>query len=245
MSRDVRPTIAKEADVIERILPPGVVSATAYDDPAAAVLLPEEEAFVARAVEKRQREFATVRWCARRALAALGLPATAVLPGESGAPRWPEGVVGSMTHCAGYRAAALARAAEVAAIGVDAEPDRPLPHGVLDAIARDEERTALRALVGGPHWDRLLFSAKESVYKAWFPLTSRWLGFQDVSLELRADGTFRARLLVPDPPYAELSGRWLVADGLLATAVTEPRRPTSPPARSRTSGRRTLDSPAQ
>jgi enterobactin synthetase component D / holo-[acyl-carrier protein] synthase len=211
--------------VIEKILPAGVASAAAYHDPPDALLYPEEEAAVVRAVGKRRREFGTVRWCARRALAELGLPPAPITPGERGAPRWPDGVVGSMTHCDGYRAAAVARAGDVATIGIDAEPHGPLPDGVLDAIARMEELPMLDELhrrSGQVQWGRLLFSAKETVYKAWFPLTGRWLGFEDVSLTLRTDGTFTARLLAPDAPYPSFDGRWTIVDGLIATAITIP-----------------------
>jgi 4'-phosphopantetheinyl transferase EntD len=48
--------------------------------------------------------------------------------------------------------------------------------GVLDRISLPDERAMLGDLAApGPRWDLLLFSAKESVYKAWFPLTGRWL----------------------------------------------------------------------
>jgi 4'-phosphopantetheinyl transferase-like protein len=60
--------------VIEKILPDAVASCEAFDDPPDAALFPEEEAVISRAVEKRRREFRTVRHCARRALTELGLP---------------------------------------------------------------------------------------------------------------------------------------------------------------------------
>ena len=96
-------------------------------------------------------------------------------------------MVGSITHCAGYRACAVARAAHVAGVGIDAEPHAPLPAGVLGQIARPEERPLLaRAGRTEPavHWDRLLFCAKEAVYKVWFPLAACWLGFEDAVLTL-------------------------------------------------------------
>jgi len=98
-----------------------------FGDPPAAPLFPEDERAVARAVGKRRREFATARFYARTALARLGLDPAPIVPGPRGEPGWPAGVVGSMTHCAGYRAAAVARAEDVLTIGVDAEPDEPLP----------------------------------------------------------------------------------------------------------------------
>jgi 4'-phosphopantetheinyl transferase EntD len=146
-------------------------------------------------------------------------------------PRWPPGVVGSITHCAGYRAAAVARSGDLMAIGIDAEPDDPLPGGVLDVVSIPAERVRLRALaeeMPQVHWDRVLFSAKESVYKAWFPLTRRWLGFEEADITIgAADGTLDARFLVPGPviagrPLAGFSGRWLARGGLVLTAVTVP-----------------------
>ncbi|WP_399921128.1 4'-phosphopantetheinyl transferase [Streptomyces kanamyceticus] len=202
-----------------------------HDDPADAVLFPEEEAVVANAVAKRRNEFTTVRHCARAALKSIGVPPAPILPGQRGAPRWPAGVVGSMTHCAGYRAAVVARADEVTSLGVDAEPGEPLRDpDVLGLIADETERAALAGLGArhpGTPWDRLLFSAKESVYKTWFPLTGRWLGFEGARVELDPDGTFTARLLVEGPVVegVELkvfSGQWIVRDGIAATAIVLP-----------------------
>ena len=86
--------------MIEKVLARGVASVEAFCDPPDAVLYPGEAELVARAVDKRRREFCTVRHCARQALRQLGLPPAPVLRGERGEPRWPAGVVGSMTHCA-------------------------------------------------------------------------------------------------------------------------------------------------
>src|SRR5206468_2745795 len=109
-------------------------------------LFPEEEALIAAAVDKRRREFATARGCARSALAALGIEPAPILAGERGAPRWPPGIVGSITHCAGYRAAAVSSARDMITIGLDAEPDQVLPDGVLNAISLPGERSRLRDL---------------------------------------------------------------------------------------------------
>ncbi|MFI9247895.1 4'-phosphopantetheinyl transferase [Streptomyces sp. NPDC053086] len=211
--------------MIESLLPSSVVCVDSFTDRLDTPLFPEEEAVIARAVAKRRAEFTTVRACAREALAKLGHPPAPLLPGERGAPGWPEGIVGSMTHCQGYRAAVVARADEVAALGIDAEPDDSLPEGVLQSIARPEDLTALAALpAGGPAWDRLLFSAKESVYKAWFPVGRRLLDFQEARVVILPDGTFTARVLVPAPnlrgrPLTDFSGRWAAGNGLLLTAI--------------------------
>jgi 4'-phosphopantetheinyl transferase EntD len=217
--------------VIEEILPPEVAAAEAFDDAAPAVLFPAEEAAIARAVPKRRSEFATGRACARAALAKLGLPPSPILPGPRGAPQWPAGVAGSITHCAGYRASAVAHLTDVAGIGLDAEPNAPLPDGVLERIAVAQERAwlpELAAAVPGVSWDRLLFCAKESVYKAWFPLTRRWLGFEQAAITVDPQaGAFTAELLEPAEALdgrrlAGFTGRWLARDGLVLTAITVP-----------------------
>jgi 4'-phosphopantetheinyl transferase EntD len=213
--------------MIEEILPPEVASAEAFDDSAVVALFPEEEEVVARAVDKRRREFATARGCARRALATLGLPPAPIVPGERGAPAWPFGVVGSMTHCDGYRASAVALERNVRTVGLDAEPNGPLPDGVLKVIATPAEIDWLDGAppASGVCWDRLLFSAKESIYKAWFPLTRRWLDFEEAVVTPDPDaGTFDARLRVPGPVVdgrrlTGFTGRWVVRRGLVVTAI--------------------------
>ena len=200
------------------LLPPAVrvaeVGGGDVDD-----LLPGEAAALGPVGAVRRRDYAAGRHCARRACAGLGLPAAPLLPGADGAPRWPAAVVGSLTHCAGYAAAAVAHRRDLRAVGVDAEPARPLPQGVLRRVTCAAERVHLAALPAGVPWDTVLFSAKESVYKAWSPITGRWLGFTDATLTIQPRaGTFTARVLVPGPP--RFTGRFTVRDGLILTAVT-------------------------
>lgn len=222
--------------MIERIVPLDVAVGECFTD-LEEQLFPEEEAFVAKAVPKRRQEFRTVRGCARTALAALGIERAALVPGPRGAPSWPLGVVGSMTHCAGYRSAVAAWARVWAGLGIDAEPNAPLPAGVLETVASPEERAHLSALrESHPEtcWDRLLFSAKESVYKVWSPLEGTWLGFEQVRLAIDPHvGTFDIDLSVTesrcDPRHlATMTGRFLVDHGLLLTAVTAPAKSDCP-----------------
>lgn len=211
--------------MIAGLLPEIVACAEIREDIVDGDLFPEEQAVIARAVEKRRREFTTGRACARRALAQLGVPPGPIPSGAHGEPVWPSGIVGSLTHCARYRACAVARADAIATIGIDAEPNRPLPDGVLEDVASERERALVTG--GSSHVDigRLLFSAKEAVYKAWFPLTGRWLGFFDAELSIDlTEGTFRARLLVPGPVIRGsrldgFDGRWAAEDGIVATAI--------------------------
>jgi 4'-phosphopantetheinyl transferase EntD len=215
--------------MIQRILPATVACAETFGDLPNAVLFPEEQAAVRGAVEGRRTEFRTVRHCARTSLGELGLPPVAILPGPRREPRWPAGVVGSMTHCEGYRAAAVARASDIASLGIDAEAHEALPDGMLPAVARPEEiarLTRLYARSPDVHWDRLTFSAKESVYKAWFPLARRWLGFHDAAMTLHPDRQeFEVSLHDHHLPLGDgrtltaLSGRWTVENELITTCV--------------------------
>ena len=218
--------------MIGDILPPQVAVAEAFGDLPHVVLFPDEEAVISNAVDKRRNEFATARACARDALAKLGMPPVPIVPGLRGAPQWPPGVVGSITHCAGYRASAVARDRDVVTVGLDAEPHDDLPPGVLGAVASSREQARLAALAAARPdvcWDRMLFSAKESVYKAWFPLTHRWLNFEDASVDIDpVSRTFTARLMVDGPvvngaALTRFDGRWLVRDGLIVTAIVIPR----------------------
>jgi 4'-phosphopantetheinyl transferase EntD len=217
--------------LIESILPRGVVAAELFEDPPGLTPHPLEAPLVAKAVDKRKREFTSARHCARVAMQKLGVDPAPVMRGKSGAPQWPKGVVGSLTHCDGYRGAVLGHAMAVRSVGIDAEPHDRLPDGVLDAVSVQQERDWLSTAGSDLHWDRLLFCAKEATYKAWEPLTGRWLGFEDAHITFERTGTagemtgtFHSRLLVPGgtltgPPLASFDGRWMVSEGLIVTAI--------------------------
>ena len=220
------------AALLAGVLPgatPSLAAAEVYDDPPDLAPLPEEEPLIAKSVAKRRNEFITVRYCAREALGELGIAPVPILKGEKGEPCWPDGVVGSLTHCEGFRGAAVARHDAIRSVGIDAEPHDVLPKGVLDAISLPGERAELQALPDGLHWDRILFCAKEATYKAWFPVTNRWLGFEDAHITFDVDGTgtaggFESRILIDPsapsgPPLQTLAGRWSVRDGLALTAI--------------------------
>lgn len=224
------------------LLPHGVeVSETGIDFPPARPSA-EEEALVREAAGKRRREFTEGREHAHAALLRLGRPADAILRGEKGEPLWPEGVVGSITHCEGHRAAAVGLEGDVRSLGIDVEQNAPLPEGVLEIVlAADESREELAALgeaarrrTGHPvSAERLLFSAKESVYKAWFPLTGLWLDFHEVTIRFGEDGTFAARIRpdagpAPEGVPEQMQGAWSAEAGLLRTAVAVRREAFRP-----------------
>ena len=198
-------------------------------------LLDEEQSLVAGASPARRAEFATGRHCARLALASLSpaLGRMPVLADARGAPVWPAGVVGSITHCPGWTGAVAARSSNgvpvlgrgVRSLGLDAEPVAPLPPGVLEVVASPDERESLEQLAGlggerpGIPWDTLLFAAKEATYKAWYPLAGTVVAHDAVHVELSASGTFSAVARADDAlgrvATHRVRGRWVVGPRVL------------------------------
>jgi 4'-phosphopantetheinyl transferase EntD len=197
--------------MIESLFPELVATAVAGESAWSAALLPEEEACVAGAGPRRRREFAAGRACARDALARLGLPRGPLPRRDDRTPGWPPGVVGSIAHCPGFCAAAVAKASAVASLGLDVERAGRVSAPVLARIACEAEREQVEARrLGADARDfaALLFSAKEAVYKCYWPLAATFLGFRDV--EIRFDpgaGRYSARLTRPGLPGAD----WLPA----------------------------------
>jgi len=173
------------------------------------------------AVPKRRREFYTGRHLATVACARLGLARPELSPDERGTPRWPPGMVGSITHCDSWAAAAVAALPTVAALGVDVEPAEPLPAGLDTVVGGPREREWLADLPAALCPDRLLFCAKEAVFKAWYPLTLQWLDFEDVEVRLGYDGTWVARGGRGET-HLDWVGAWSAVGGLVAAALVVP-----------------------
>ncbi|MEU2117031.1 4'-phosphopantetheinyl transferase superfamily protein [Streptomyces sp. NPDC016459] len=214
------------AGLISQVLPAGVAGVESWATGHEITLFPTEEEYIAGATPARHREFRDVRWCARQALASMGAPPGPLIPTATGAeflvqyPTWPPGYTGCLTHCEGYRAAAVADTADVLALGIDAEPHDRLPTPALGRIACHDELDRLAALHSehpGVAWDRVLFSAKESVFKAWFPLTQRWFDLRDCTISIDPTAaTFTADLQqdLPEtatPTRPAVLGRWAVS----------------------------------
>lgn len=197
--------------------------APAQADPA--TLHPHEQAQIANAVESRRREFAAGRCLARSLLQTLGAAPAPLLSGPDRMPLWPSGIIGSITHCGGLCAVAIATTATARGIGIDAEPARPLPRDVVARVLVSGESDHFAALSPPARAcaDRLVFCAKEAAYKALYPSLRRFLDFPDLRVGLRSDGTF---VVTPTRSLAgvnaPLRGRYRVAGGYMAAAVVLP-----------------------
>lgn len=147
------------------------------------------------AIDKRRREYLAGRISAAYALRHLLGPAASeaeIVGDDDDVPRWPEGVVGSISHGAGFGFAAVAAADRYRGLGVDVERVVSAQQaGRLGARVLNEREMSLRqGRAGGlteAEMFTLVFSAKESAYKALFPRYRQVLGFSDVELE-RRDG---------------------------------------------------------
>ena len=205
-------------------LVPDVVVVRESDDPATWMPSgwPEEQAAVAKSVERRRLEHGMVRALARDAMAELGVSPAPVLSGDKREPRWPPGVVGSLTHCRGYCAAAVALGSEVLGVGIDAEPDEPLRTSLVGRLCHPAEIERLDWFHPDPEMrGKALFCVKEAIYKVWYPVTGRWLGFLDVDVTSAPSGGFDAAVLVEAPDeLSTISGRFERADGFVRAAAT-------------------------
>jgi 4'-phosphopantetheinyl transferase EntD len=190
----------------------------------ASVLLPEEAAYVARAVPKRVGEFAAGRACARRALAELEITDFPLRVGPDREPLWPERIAGSITHTADYCGVVVARTSVLASLGVDAERRDAVRPELWRHIATADEQAQLRGLPDQLARERasLVFSAKESFFKCQYYLTRQWLKFSDVSVSVD-EGSFRIHPRAPlalqmlrAPPW---EGRFAVEGALIVTGI--------------------------
>jgi 4'-phosphopantetheinyl transferase EntD len=169
---------------IDRLATPGiVVGHRLISDGDERSLLPEEAGAFAGSVIKSRRASGAARIVARALLAQLGCSCMTALPkATSGAPVWPQGIVGSLAHDSRFAIAAVGRRHDVAALGIDIEPADELPFE-LDLIATPRERLTIGS---DRHIGRLLFTAKEAVYKAVHPLDNVFLEHHDVEIDFDA-----------------------------------------------------------
>jgi 4'-phosphopantetheinyl transferase EntD len=148
------------------LLPGSVVLATSDMQGSPPPLEGEEVDHVLTANPRRRAEFAWGRACAREALLRLGHPAGALTADASRAPQWPRGVTGSISHCSGLCVAAVAPTTDLSGLGVDVEEVGALSAHLAEVLLTEGER---RRVGDDGELGKLLFSAKESVFKCLSP----------------------------------------------------------------------------
>lgn len=168
----------------------------------------------ARFAEKRRVEFLLGRHAARAALATLGVH-VGVLPIEAErAPGWPAGVVGAITHCTGYAAAAVARSETLRGVGIDAQPvPDSKSREALRRTATDDEIAVLGSL-DEMTARTVAFSAKESLFKALAPTVGGYFGFEAARLVAAQPGAVELALTRDLHPTLRASSTFLVRYGV-------------------------------
>jgi 4'-phosphopantetheinyl transferase EntD len=217
--------------MIDTLFPEAVVTVRAPTHANVADLYPAEAACIERAIAKRRLQFTQGRLSARQALAQFGIEDFPLLNGPDRAPIWPRGIVGSISHCEGYCAVAVASCEDVSGVGFDVECLRPLKSGVVRRISTPAEIQALAELPGldSRHRAAVVFSAKESVYKCYYPLTRTFLEYSDMEIQFHAkEGRFEARLTRAERPSAaglrHFEGRFATSATHVFAGVTLPTR---------------------
>lgn len=221
--------------MLRNLTPIEVVAVDTRTDDVGPFVRASDRALLAeRTVASRVEEFVIGRACARLALSRLGQPGEHIGRGERHQPLWPPGIVGSITHCDGFVAAAVGRSSHVFGVGIDAEPASPLPDDVCKLAMSDHERLRFEQLPVEPAlpWSTVAFSAKESIYKLWYPKMATWLDFDEAEVSLvpssePAVGTFTAVVSPkneqrPPQELTTIRGRFAIDDGLVVTAVSAP-----------------------
>ncbi len=185
-------------------------------------LLPEEHQLISTAVDKRRREFSTGRYCAHRALEQMGFKTMPLLAGSKREPLWPEGVKGSISHSDEYGVAVIGRDQNLISIGIDIEVAKPISTSVRNLICNEDEIESLGSRSDDPIVWKLIFSAKESIYKCLYPVLHQWIGFSDVQLLFDFEsGAYTAMmnksLNIPESYIEGLSGQFIIEDRYLFT----------------------------
>ena len=174
-------------------------------------LLPEEMAGFAGSVIKVRRASGAARIVARQLMSRLGRAPQPIPRSTAGMPVWPGGIVGSLAHDARIAVAAMARQDDFLGVGVDIEPAEPLERtcwASLQPRRSDGQLTTIR------YRGRLLFSIKEAIYKAVYPLDGTFLDHHDVEVDLPAGtATVRKGRVVPF--------RYCVATHIMALAFVK------------------------
>ncbi len=213
------------ADAIGRLLPAGVHCAAGAIAAAQHFLYPAEAAVIRAAAPIRQREFRAGRSYARQALARLPLGGLPIPSAPSRAPCWPDAAVGSITHTETMAAAIAAWRSDYAGVGLDMEANLPLAQELVPMVCRADELQAA-AVAGSPQGvdiGKLLFVIKEAVYKAYHPMTGRFLDFHDLSVRLTSVDRYEARIARGHPAIGgqrSFQGRMGAADGMLFALLT-------------------------
>ncbi len=163
-----------------------------YDLPLHNLVLPPNHQFS----QKRLADFSTGRYCAIKALEQLGIQDAIIPIGEDREPIWPEGIVGSISHCDSLTGAIVAKSSDHISLGLDIEEIGRVTPDLWDLVFTENEKNYLFRLSDEDILvqSTAIFSIKEAFYKFQHPLTKTFLDFLDV--EVVMPGLNQVKVLV-------------------------------------------------
>ncbi|MFI5157214.1 MAG: 4'-phosphopantetheinyl transferase [Sphingobacteriales bacterium] len=182
-----------------------------------------EYKYIESAIEKRKTEFSTGRFCAKKALENIGLFEKEILVGTNREPLWPEGILGSISHCDNFTGAVVGCTDKIVSIGIDIENIGGIKSNVWDVIYTTSEQQFLTNTPTNKVdlFSTLIFSFKESLYKFQYPITGIYLDFKDVEITFeRSEFSFNIinkSVDVKSLPFNDINTNWTILNGKVFT----------------------------
>lgn len=186
------------------------VTVPTIDDSA---LFKEELLLIENAVPKRRAEFSAGRAAARKALGRIGIEPAPLMANKDRTLCWPTGTIGSVSHTHGCVAVAVTTDTQYASVGIDIETSGKMPTSIKDLVCSPTELNQLRSLDLDA---KLLFSAKEALFKCQFPVWGLRPDFLEVEIAIDiGNGTFKALTA----PFDKMEGTFANTNNFLLTTA--------------------------
>lgn len=182
-----------------------------------------------RAVSKRRAEYLASRFLVRSVMAQIGIPDFILTNAADRSPCWPAGIQASLSHSAGVVVLAVSQQRSSVGVDVEQQMSETTAHEIADLLMNQQEQQLLRSLpVTFSAAATLLFSLKESVYKALWPQLHQPMDFHHAALEsvnlAQQHATLRLTQHFSDafPAGTLLQATFLWRDNQVITQVTHP-----------------------
>lgn len=153
---------------------------------------------------KRLSEWKLGRYCAMQACHKLGVELTELQSNDDRSPKWPSGIVGSISHTKGVAIAMVSQKAKSLGVDIEGIIDRERLENIKDSFMDLEEQSLLRPQkeLGAT----ICFSAKEALYKAVRPLCGEYFGFHEAKMLQVSAEKFKIKLMSKSPKIRPFNG---------------------------------------
>ncbi len=207
--------------MVELKLPAGVVASFTTTSIDEHELFPPERLICQSYEPDRKQDFVRGRYCAHECLRRLSFPQP-VAKSELGAPLWPEGLTGSISHSRHLAGAILAKKGRFRSLGLDIEVVGRITPDLWPVIFTKAEMDFLIRQRLPDRWSTFIFSAKEAFYKMQYPMTKAGMEAEDLEVVVgdagvifRAKDSFLSQLSKDCVIHYTLSDRHVISSVLL------------------------------